>query len=219
MSPFCKLLWFRENDALAYAAHKFIGIKEYIFYRFFEKYIADVAIASATGLLNIHTLQWDDSILEYANIKHSQLSALVMGTHKEQLREGSKYFSDERFKLIKTSAFIAGGSDGALANLGSHAVGENTMAVTIGTSAAARLVSSAVVLDNHSRTFCYYFGRNQYIIGGASSNGGVVMQWLKDTLLQTGDNYDELLQQAEKVDPGCNGLIFIPYILGERAPV
>ena len=220
MSPFCKLLWLKENDpALLSSAHKFIGIKEYIFFKLFGKYIVDEPIASATGLLNIHTLQWDETILNYAGIQKTQLSAVVKGTHTELLNGGSKFSSDKRFTPFRNTAFVLGGSDGALANRGSNATAENSMSVTIGTSAAVRIVGNEVSTDIAARTFCYYYGDGRYIIGGASNNGGVVMQWLKNTLLQANESYDLFLQDAEKIAPGCNGLVFIPYILGERAPV
>lgn len=65
MSPFCKLLWIKEHEpAIFLNAHKFIGIKEYIFYKLFDVYVVDTGIASATGLLNIHSLNWDRSVLD-----------------------------------------------------------------------------------------------------------------------------------------------------------
>ncbi len=64
MSPLCKLLWLRENNYETFSsAYKFIGIKEYIFSRLFSKYIIDTGVASGTGFFNIHTLQWDETIL------------------------------------------------------------------------------------------------------------------------------------------------------------
>ncbi|MEO6314033.1 MAG: gluconokinase [Chitinophagaceae bacterium] len=220
MSPFCKLIWLRENNPGIFAhAHKFIGIKEYIYFRLFGKYIIDTPIASATGLLNIQTLQWDQPILDYVQVQLHQLSAVVTPFHKEYLLAGSHFYSDKRCRHLLHAAFIIGGSDGALANLGSGAVTKNSMAITIGTSSAVRMVTSAVCTDEHMRTFCYHVAHHSYIIGGASNNGAVVLQWLKDNLLQTNETHEQLLDLAETIAPGCDGLLFIPYILGERAPV
>ncbi len=220
MSPFCKIIWYKENmPAVFKAAHKFIGIKEYIFKKLFGKYLVDTAIASATGLLNIHTLQWDEGILQYTGVQKRQLSEVVNATHKEYLLPGSAYFSDPRMQYIVQSAFIIGGSDGGLANLGSGAVTEHSMAISIGTSSAVRMVTADVYTDNYMRTFCYHMANQRYIIGGASNNGAVVLQWLKDNLLQTSDTHEQLFEQAATIAPGCNGLLFVPYILGERAPV
>jgi len=220
MSPLCKLLWMKENNREVFQqAYKFIGIKEYIFFRLFGKYLVDTAIASATGLLNIHTLQWDKNVLDYAGISQQQLSEVTAAIHKEFLSGKNEYAGDSVLAKLTETAFIIGGSDGALANLGSGATDENSMAITIGTSSAVRIVITAVHTDEQMRTFCYHLAGSSYIIGGASNNGAVVLQWLKDTLLQTQDTHEQLFSEAAGIAAGCNGLLFIPYILGERAPV
>lgn len=219
MSPFSKLLWLKENDTGIFKrAYKFIGIKEYIFFRLFGKYLIDTGIASATGLLNIRSLHWDQDILQYAGIAEEQLSAVVPATHFEYLPEQSMNATN-RLQALKRAAFVIGGSDGALANLGSGAINKNSMAITIGTSSAVRMVATEVYTDKEMRTFCYHLTNSHYIIGGASNNGAVVLQWLKDTLLQTKETHEQLFTEAEKIPAGCNGLLFIPYIMGERAPV
>ncbi len=220
MSPFCKILWFKENEpAIFSAAEKFIGIKEYIFFRLFGKFIVDTSVASATGFLNIHSLQWDAAILEYAGIGESQLSLVTDTQHKEFLQSGSNYYKDPRLQFVQQSAFIIGSSDGALANLGSGAISKNSMAVSIGTSSAVRMVTKDVYTDEHMRTFCYHLANENYIIGGASNNGAVILQWFKDEVLETTATHEELFQQAKAIAAGSDGLIFLPYVLGERAPV
>src|SRR5450432_269626 len=78
MTPLCKLLWLRENEPVIFtAAHKFIGIKEYIFYYLFGEFLVDTPIASATGLLNIHSLTWDEEALSFLGLDPSRLSRLV----------------------------------------------------------------------------------------------------------------------------------------------
>lgn len=67
--------------------------------------------------------------------------------------------------------------------------------------------------------FCYHAMGDQYILGGASNNGAIVMQWLKESLLQTDESYQQLFQLAEKTSLANDDLFFVPYILGERAPV
>jgi len=220
MTPFCKLLWLRENrQELFLAASRYIGIKEYVFSRLFDKYLVDTSVASATGLLNIHTLQWDAAILDYAGIRETQLSVVTDAHHKEYLKAGTIYYGDARLQHVLQSPFIIGSSDGALANLGTGAVGKNMMAVSIGTSSAVRLVTTDVYTDEHMRTFCYHIANNSYIMGGASNNGAVVLQWFKDMVLETNETHEQLFQKAAAISAGSNGLIFIPYVLGERAPV
>ncbi|MBC7508888.1 MAG: gluconokinase [Ferruginibacter sp.] len=220
MSPFCKVCWFNENEpALFGRVAKFIGIKEFIFYRLFEKYIVDTAIASATGLLNIRLLQWEENILAFAGIDTKQLSAIVPVTHTEMLRPNMQKNLLARLAAFKQTVFVIGSSDGALANLGSGATVQGSMAVTIGTSSAVRVVTKLPQTDREMRTFCYHLAGEQYITGGASNNGAIVLQWLKENVLQNNNSYDAFISMAEAIAPGSDGLLLLPYILGERAPL
>lgn len=215
MSPLCKLLWLRENQPeIFHTAFKFIGIKEYIFYKLFNDFIVDTSIASATGLLNSKTLQWDNEILQYIGITASRLSTVVSA-------KTAFYYNNTipGFSISQKVPFVAGASDGALSNLGTGATGSNTMAITIGTSGAARMVINASRTDSGMRTFCYHLKDNLFIAGGANNNGAIVLQWLKESLLQTSEDYDGLFEQAKAIAPGSDGLLFLPYILGERAPI
>ena len=220
MSPLCKLLWFKnEEPALLKRAAKFIGIKEFVFQRMFGKYIVDTAIASATGLLNTVQLQWEEAILHIAGIDKKQLSAIVPVTHIEYLPASGTTNLTERLHAFTRTPFVIGSSDGALANLGSGATAKDSMAITIGTSSAARVITTQPKTDKNMRTFCYHLGGKQYIIGGASSNGAIVIQWLKEKLLQDKTAYREFMCMAETVAAGSDDLLLLPYILGERAPL
>ena len=220
MSPFCKLLWFKKNDPSLFGrAVKFIGIKEFIFHRLFKKYIIDTAIASATGLLNSRLLQWEGKILAFAGIEEKQLSTIVSTTNIGYLQLNEANSTPHPLNAFTKTAFVIGSSDGGLANLGSGATVEGSMSVTIGTSSAVRVVTNEVITDAQMRSFCYHLTGQQYIIGGASNNGAVVIQWLKENILQNAGTYASFINTAEAVPPGSNGLLFLPYILGERAPI
>lgn len=156
--------------------------------------------------------------MRYAGITTNQLSAIVPTTHIEYL-PACLPNNLVLLQAFKKSAFVIGSSDGGLANLGTGAINESAMSVTIGTSSAARVVTQQPVTDACMRTFCYHLSGKQYIMGGASNNGAVVLQWLKENILQNLQAYSGFLSIAETVEPGCNGLLFLPYILGERAPL
>jgi gluconokinase len=217
MSPLCKLLWLKENNpAIFNKAYKFISIKEYVYHKLFDEYIIDASIASATGIFNLKTLSWDERILNFLNIIPSSLSQVVSIKEK---RVYNKTAATQQWLMPEGTTFIIGGSDGALANLGTGAMNNNSMAISMGTSGAARIITDEVTTDNKMRTFCYYLKNGMYIVGGASNNGAIVLEWLKDNLLETEESFTELFQRAETITPGSEGLICIPYILGERAPV
>jgi gluconokinase len=206
-SPMTKIAWFREFEKGIFSkTFKFISIKEYVWHHLTHEYCADTSMASGTGLLNIHTLEWDKDVLSYLNIQEQQLSAICEVTHQ------CKGVSDDFL-------YIIGGGDGALANLGTGAMKENCMALTIGTSGAVRLPISKPFLDNLGRTQCYHLLGNQYLTLGAVNNGAIILQWLKETWLQTNDSFEVLFEEAKQIPAGSEGLLFVPYLLGERAPI
>lgn len=226
MSPFVKLVWFKEEHPdLFQRATKFISIKEYIFYKLFGTYIVDHSIASATGLLNIHTLTWDDKALAVAGIREDQLSTIVPTTfHITGLHK--KY--REAMGLTKDIPFIIGASDGVLANVGVGAVDPGVVALTIGTSGAIRTITNQPKTDLKGRTFCYALTESHWVIGAPVNSGGIILRWLKDEVmkeetneaLQVGmDPYDHLTEIAANIEPGSAGLIFHPFLAGERAPL
>jgi gluconokinase len=211
MSPFCKLLWLKENQrGLFERAHKFIGIKEYIFYKLFGVYVIDVSVASATGLLNAGTLQWDPWILEQVGITADKLSDIVP--------IDKVFYSPGIFPALQKIPFIIGGSDGAMANIGSTQE-PGSLVITVGTSSAARVILDRPYIDSDMRTFCYYINHHQWLLGGASNNGGIVLQWLHENVFHSGKTMTDFMHQASDVKPGSDGLIFLPYLLGERAPI
>ena len=211
MSPFCKLLWLKENQKdLFDKAYKFVGIKEYIFYKLFGVYAIDVSVASATGLLNAGTLQWDPWILEQVGMSADKLSDIVP--------VDKIFYSPGIFPSLQKVPFVVGGSDGAMANIGSTEE-PGSLVITVGTSSAARVILNKPYIDPGMRTFCYYIRQNQWLLGGASNNGGIVFQWLHENIFQSEKTVNDFLNQASAVKPGSEGLIFLPYLLGERAPI
>ncbi|ASK61970.1 gluconokinase [Virgibacillus phasianinus] len=226
MSPLAKLVWLRDThpDTFAKAA-KFISIKEYVFYKLFGEYVVDHSIASATGLMNLESLDWDKEAMQLAGITADQLSTLVPTTHQMTTLKDS-YRSYVGFD--SEVPFIVGASDGVLSNLGVNAIEPGVIAVTIGTSGAIRTVADQPRTDPKGRIFCYALTENHWIIGGPVNNGGIILRWLRDefaaaeveTAKRLGiDSYDVLTKIASGVQAGSDGLIFHPYMTGERAPL
>ncbi|OYD08124.1 gluconokinase [Paludifilum halophilum] len=225
MSPLSKLLWMREeNPTLFHSAAKFISIKEYLFFRLFGQYVVDTSIASATGLFNLEKSDWDEKALTIAGINREQLSTIVPTTH---VVEGLDPDWAETMGLPTDTPWVVGASDGVLANLGVGAIDPGEMAVTIGTSAAVRAVTDRPRTDESERTFCYALTEKHWVIGGPANNGGILLRWLRDEFASPEsevaarlekDPYDLMLQYAEKVPAGSEGLLFLPFLAGERAP-
>jgi gluconokinase len=218
MSPLCKLIWLRENDASLFnKAHKFISIKEYIWHKLFDEFIIDHSIASSTGLFDIGRLDWHMDSLSLAEIRTAQLSQPVPTDHHKKYDK-----EDPQLNFLKRGTpFIIGASDGCLANLGSMANKPGIAAITIGTSGAVRVASSKPLPNANAMTFSYILDRETFICGGPINNGGVALQWwLRSIRPELNDQaYADLFKQIARVPAGSNGLIFLPYLTGERAPI
>lgn len=226
MSPLTKLLWLRyDKPDIFNKTSKFISIKEYVLAKLFGKYVVDYSIASCTGLMNLKQLDWDEEALHMAGITPDQLSTLVPTTHI--LHDLSPTYADQ-MHLSTSTPFIIGASDGVLSNLGVNAIDPGTVAVTIGTSGAIRTVVDTPQTDPKGRIFCYALTENHWIIGGPVNNGGGIFRWVRDEIaaseVETAKRlgispYDVLTEIGSKVRPGSDGLIFHPYLAGERAPL
>lgn len=226
MSPLPKLCWLRqEQPELFKRATKFIGIKEYVLFRLFGKYKVDYSIASAMGLFNIFEFNWHQDALEVAGIKPEQLPDPVPPTY---CFRGLSVADADFFGLDAAIPFVVGASDGCLANLASHAVRPGEAVVTIGTSGAVRVMANQPATDLQERVFSYILNEDHFVLGGAVNNGGVALRWFRDAfytaesaeaLAKDQDIYELLNDVAESVAPGAEGLLFLPYLLGERAPV
>jgi gluconokinase len=214
MSPLCKLHWLRNKQPNVFKkAYKFLGIKEFIWFRLTGKLESDLSCASASGFLNIWHNAWDLEVLAMAGIEEAHLPVVVSPSHTAQLLESISLPCSQDFPLI------IGASDGALANLGSGATKPDQLAVTIGTSAAIRCISNQAVVDAHMRTFCYRLDETRCIVGGASNNGTNVLEWLRKDVFRSLESPEVFVNQALGVSPGADGLLFLPYIQGERAPL
>lgn len=225
MSPLCKLAWMKDNmKEIFNNSSKFISIKEYVFFKLFGKYVVDYSIASATGLFDIYELQWNKKSLQVAGISEEQLSTPVSPT--QGFKGMDKKYADLMGIDLETP-FIIGGSDGCLANLGANAVKPGDAAVTIGTSGAIRIIADKPKNDENERIFSYILTEDHFVLGGPVNNGGIIFRWFRDNFSQIElaqaealgvDTYELLTAEASKVPAGANGLIFLPYLLGERAP-
>ncbi len=226
MSPLSKITWIvNERPEIAVNTKKYIGIKEYIFKKFFDQYAVDYSLASSMGLMNLKNLDWDDEALEIAGITRDQLSKLVPTT---KIFTNCDPFLANQIGIDLQTPFVIGASDGVLSNLGVNAIRKGEIAVTIGTSGAIRTIIDNPKTDEKGRIFCYALTEKHWVIGGPVNNGGMVLRWIRDefasseveTAKRLGiDPYEVLTKIAERVRPGADGLLFHPYLAGERAPL
>ena len=221
MSPLCKINWIKENETVLFSkTSKYISIKEYIWFKLFGAYEVDHSIASATGLFDIEMLIWNNNALSLSGLKETQLSIPVSTSHIRKLDDDSLA---SQLGVSRQTPFVIGASDGCLANVGSSATTAGVAALTIGTSGAIRVARNKPVFNFEAMPFNYRLDENTFISGGPINNGGVVLKWYAENFLRlnlvTEEDYQKLLGSIHEIPAGSEGLVFLPYILGERAPI
>lgn len=209
-----RLLWLREElpDAFARTA-RWISLGEYIHLLLFGHYAQSLSVASWSGLLNRHTLDWDDWLLEEVDISRESLPLLVdaydgLGGLRPQYAR--------RWPLLKDAVWLPCVSDGVTGNLGSGCYSPDEWAVQIGTSSALRSLVPGAVEHVPPGLWCYRLDAQTALLGGALSEGGNVLAWLRDTLRIAG--FDRLEREAASLAPDSHGLTILPFIAGERSP-
>jgi gluconokinase len=218
MSPIFKIMWIKQNQPEIFAkTDKFISIKEFIWYRLFKQYQVDYSIASSTGLFNTETLKWNSESLDLAGISEGHLSEIVSTSYS---RKGLCLNASSLLSITPETSFIIGASDGCLANVGSYASEPGIAALTIGTSGAVRVAGKLPIRNSKAMLFNYRLDDEMYISGGAINNGGNTLEWFMKSLLSIEKpDYASFFKDISEINPGSDGLIFLPYVFGERAPI
>jgi gluconokinase len=217
MAPLPKLMWFREREPDTFAAaQRWCGIKELVVERLTGAWAVDHSVASGTGLLNLERLDWEPEALAVAGLDPDRLSPLVTVSHVLALTGAAA----RRLEVDPATPVVVGAGDGPLANVGVGAVRPGVAACSIGTSGALRLVVERPAVDPHGHLFCYALTPGRWVVGGATNSGGVVLQWAGEALAPDLGPHPtrELLRLAAKAPAGSDGLVMLPYLLGERAP-
>lgn len=209
-----KLRWLWQELPREFAkAWKFVSVKEWVIAQLTGELCCDLGIASGSGLLNIETKAWDHKILTLSGITAHRLADLAEprtifnGFHSNYSRGGG---------LPAQIPIVIGTSDAASSSIGTGAVGSDTLTVMVGTSAAARVLSAKPLLDPAGRSWCYYAYDDNWVVGGATNNGGNVLSWFLREF--GGRSFADLSIEAAKASPGSAGLLFLPFLAGERAP-
>ncbi len=218
MSPLIKIAWLKKNDPERFnQTSKFLSIKSYIIQQLTGECVIDYSIASATGLLNIHTLNWEPDALEYAGITADKLPTPVPVFYSNfKLRKAYQ----TSLGIGADTKIIIGSSDGCLATLGAGVWEEGKATITIEDSGAVRIVSKKVLQDEQQRFFNYLLTKDYFISGGPTNNGGVIFEWFAKQFGDFKKAFDlehcieNLMNEAAKVPAGSEGLL-----LGERAPI
>lgn len=183
----------------------------------FEKLTGAVGIsrssASGSGLFNIHRLDWDEEVLDFAGIKREMLSPLRESEFYAPL---SKQAAAE-LGLPAGTPVVIGGPDGALNQIGSGAMKAGIMTMSVGTSGALRIAVDSPVLPDNPSTWCYYVSEGKRLAGAATSGAGNCVDWFMKKVNSGRLSYQEL-EDSIGIKEQEEAPIFLPFLYGERCP-
>lgn len=221
-----KILWVRNNEPEIYKkVAKILLPKDYVRFRLTGTFATEVSDASGMQLMNIAERNWSDEVLEKLHINREFLAPI----YESQVI--SSYVSSEAAVLtkLKEGTPVAGGAgDQAAGAIGNGIVKTGIVSSTIGTSGVVFAYTDKVTIDPKGRvhTFCHAVPNTWHVMA-VTQGAGLSLKWFRDNFCSAEKEAAELMeidpyvlmgQEAEKVEPGCEGLIYLPYLMGERTP-
>ena len=215
-----KILWLRNHEPDNYARLTRVLLpKDYVRLLLTGVAAADASDAAGTLLLDLRARDWSDEILQALDIPHAWLPRVVEGP---DVTGGLLPGIAAHLGLPAGLPVIAGGGDNAAAAVGTGIVRTGLISSSIGTSGVLFAHADAIALDPRGRlhTFCHAVPGQYHLMAVTLAAGGS-FQWFRNTLRQLGLpalNYDELTALAARVPIGAEGLVFLPYLSGERTP-
>lgn len=227
MYPLSKILWLKEaKPEIFKKTYKFVTIKEYILFKLYGEFVIDITDASATACFNIRSFEWDKYILENVlSIDNSLFGEPVECTHI--LKKMNPTYAAV-MGLNPDIPVAIGSGDGIMANVGCGVFDDTSMTSTVGTSGALRISVDSPLLDPLRKTWCYCFTKDKWVAGGAINNGGIVLKWIRDDYRKQFEHeakaaeiksvYALFDRYAEEIPSGSEGLLFLPFLTGERSP-
>jgi gluconokinase len=206
------LAWLAAADArLFHSVRRWAGAGEWLCGELLGQSAISYSAASWTGLLDRRRLAWDDELLAALELEPQQLGTLIdvdvpVGTLRQPWVE--------RWPALARVPWFAAVGDGAAANVGSGCIGRERIALSVGTTGALRVVTAGLP-EVPRGLWCYRVDGHSPLLGGATSEGGSVLDWARRTLQISTDALDSYLLDPRGDD---HDLVVLPFIAGERSP-
>lgn len=216
--------WVRDNQPEAWnrVAHLLIA-KDYLKYRLTGKMTTDFSDASGTLLFNVQKRAWSEEMFRLFGIKRSLFPEALPSD------EIIGMVSGEASKLtgLKAGTPVANGStDNSAAALGAGMIKSGQVTLIIGTAGVISVCSDRPLPDIKDRTLCWnYCLRDKWITLGITQTAGESLNWFRNAfdksgedVLKSGDIFEQYNQSIKDIPDGSGGLVFLPYLNGERTP-
>ncbi|WPX09340.1 xylulokinase [Anaerocellum danielii] len=222
-----KILWVRNNEPQNYEkVYKILLPKDYIRFKLTGEFATDVSDASGMQLLDIKNRCWSDEVLEKLEIDKELLGKVYESP--EVTGKVSRQAS-ELTGLCEGTLVVAGGGDQAAGAVGNGIVRTGVISSTIGSSGVVFAHLDEFKVDPHGRvhTFCHAVPGKWHVMG-VTQGAGLSLKWFRDNFAHIEkaafefidrDPYILMDQEAELANPGSDGLVFLPYLMGERTPI
>ncbi|NLF01896.1 MAG: xylulokinase [Anaerolineales bacterium] len=222
----CKLLWLRDHQSEVYrSAHKFLHAKDAMIARLTGAFVTEPSDASGTNLYDLMNGSWSAPIVDALGLNSEQLPSLRRSI--DVVGEVSAEAAEQAGLALGTPV-VAGGGDGPCAATGAGVVREGAAYNYIGASSWIALASRQPIWDPAQRTFTFgHVVPGMMMPTGTMQAAGTSYQWARDQLCHLERNQAESVgesvyalmdEAARRSPPGANGLLFLPYLLGERSP-
>lgn len=221
-----KILWVRNNEPENYAKCRHILLpKDYVRFKLTGEFATEVSDASGMQLLDIANRCWSDEVLEKLEIDKSMLAKVY---ESPEVTGGITAEAAALTGLKEGTIVVGGAGDNAAAAVGTGVVTDKKAFTTIGTSGVVFAHTSKMSLDKKGRvhTFCCAVPGAWHVMG-VTQAAGLSLKWFRDNFCESEtktaaemgvDTYYLTDKEAEKSPIGCNRLIYLPYLMGERTP-
>lgn len=222
-----KMYWIKQQETSIYNKTAFfLQAKDYLAFKMTGIIgMTDFSDASLTGALNLKKKGWESSVFEELHLEIAKMPELVPSS--EVIGAVTKEAAFET-GLMEGTPVVIGGGDGACATIGAGALSIGDMYINLGTTAWVSKVVDQPFIDPDKRVFTICdLDPSQYNVLGTMQTAGAAYEWavaqfssIKDwEKLEVQLEYDRFEEQIKKVQPGSRGVIFHPYLLGERSPI
>jgi xylulokinase len=221
-----KILWVQQNEPEVFrrVAHILLP-KDYVRYKLTGGFFSDVSDSSGTSLFDVGKRVWSDEMLRALDIPRTRLPEV---TESPVVSAKINAEAARATRLLEGTPVVGGGGDQAAQAVGTGIVREGIVSVTVGTSGVVFAQSDSYRVEPQGRlhAFCHAVPGKWHLMGVTLSAGGS-LRWYRDALGETEkqvaartgqDVYDVLMAQATQAPAGCEGLLFLPYLTGERTP-
>ncbi len=208
-----RLFWLERNHLDIFnRTAQWLSFGEYLHRQLLGRSVCSLSMASGTGMLLIRQRAWDLRLAEFLHVRPEQLPAL--GDVRDSL-QGLLPAYASRWPVLNAVPWFPAIGDGAAANAGSGAVSSDRWALTVGTSAAIRVVVSPDSVVPPQGLWLYLLDAQRGLLGGALSEGGNLFAWLEQSLRIP--KLAEAEAEIAAMPPDAHGLTILPFISGERS--